>query len=64
MLLQFDSLDLLDFASLMTVSGESDGKCIGALSEPRFYLQQEVKDWKCRSTYGEAEDYGSRLVSL
>lgn len=26
MLLQFDSLDLLDFASLMTVSGESDGK--------------------------------------
>ena len=26
MLLQFDSLDLLDFASLMTVSGESDEK--------------------------------------
>lgn len=26
MLLQFDSLDLLDFASLMTASCESDGK--------------------------------------
>ena len=43
MLLQFDSLDLLDFASLMTVSGESDGKCIGALSEPRSICNRNLK---------------------